>query len=487
MKGNKNKTLLQLNKNVVSNIKGFQLDAYLVALEGWRRGLTLKWYKDETELCTLSRLNSSTSGKFFSLSSDSKTHYFFRSRGDKVINKAVRVCQDKEKTKELLDKKNLPVPLGKTFKVNDENEMIKYAEKIGFPVVIKPVSGSMGKGVFTDIKNEADLKQILTNLKSTLKYSNYMIEKYYTGQEYRVYVVGGKVIGAINRLPANITGDGVNTIEGLIKIKNKTRKKNPYLQRKPIKVDYEVNQKLENLGYNLETVPKKGETVFLRNISNLSTGGDSISATYELTDEVKKVAVNSLKALPSIPQGGVDVIVDPVDKRKCVVLEINATAEISFHPFPLEGNPQDVPGAIVDYYFPETIGKEKSIFYFDFPSILEPLKSWAANEIEVAQALQGEIFGKKYIAEGKVVKVGYMNRIRRHALERNLYGFAKQVGDNKIEITVYGTDKEILDDFYDICKKGSKKSVVKKLTVEDITVGRNIKMGFDIISKKKKK
>ncbi len=58
--------------------------------------------------------------------------------------------------------------------------------------------------------------------------------------------------------------------------------------------------------------------------------------------------MNSLKALPSIPQGGVDVIVDPVDKRKCVVLEINATAEISFHPFPLEGNPQDVPGAIVD-------------------------------------------------------------------------------------------------------------------------------------------
>lgn len=46
---------------------------------------------------------------------------------------------------------------------------------------------------------------------------------------------------------------------------------------------------------------------------------------------------------------------------------------------------------------------------------MEPLKSWAANEIEVAQALQGEIFGKKYIAEGKVVKVGYMNRIRRHA------------------------------------------------------------------------
>ncbi len=102
--------LPHLNKRIVSNIKGFKLDAYLVALEGWRRGLTLKWYKDETELCTLDRLNSSTSGKFFSLSSDSKTHYFFRSRGDKVINKAVRVCQDKEKTKELLDKKNLPVP-----------------------------------------------------------------------------------------------------------------------------------------------------------------------------------------------------------------------------------------------------------------------------------------------------------------------------------------------------------------------------------------
>lgn len=475
-------TLHHLNKEVVSDIKGFQLDAYLIALEGWRRGLILKWYKDETEQCTLHRLNSSTHGKFFSLSSDKRTHYFFRSRGDMVSNEAVRLCQNKEKTKQYLAKRKVPVPLGEVFKIKDRNAIITYAKKIGFPVIVKPVSGSMGKGVFTDIKSADELKEVLSILKSTLKYTNYLVEKFYPGQEYRVYVVGDQVIGAMNRLPANITGNGTNTISELIEMKNKARKKNPYLQRKPIKVDYEISQTLKTKGYQLDTVLEKGEIIYLRNISNLSAGGDPISASHELSNKVKKVAVKALKALPSIPQGGVDIIVDPLNNKKCVVLEINATAEISFHPFPLEGEPQDVPAAIIDYYFPETTKNKKTSFYFDFPSILEPLKSWVTDEIKVSQPIEGEVYGKRYVVEGKVVKVGYMNRMKREALQRNLYGYAKQIDKSKIEMIIYGTDRDELEAFYKICKKGSKKSKVTNVVSEDLVINEPIKMGFDVIS-----
>lgn len=94
-----------------------------------------------------------------------------------------------------------------------------------------------------------------------------------------------------------------------------------------------------------------------------------------MTDEVKQIAVDALKALPSLPHAGLDIIVNPEDNRKGVVLEINGTAEIGFHLFPLEGKAKDVPGAIMDYYFPETIGKEKSNFYFDYLCMLEPLKN----------------------------------------------------------------------------------------------------------------
>src|SRR5699024_12201081 len=94
---------------------------------------------------------------------------------------------------------------------------------------------------------------------------------------------------------------------------------------------------LKYAGDALKSMPKSQEMIFLTNKSNLSAGGDPIAA--ELSEEVQQVAVTALKALPSIPHGGVDVIVDPTDKTKCVVLEINATAEISFHSFTLEGKP----------------------------------------------------------------------------------------------------------------------------------------------------
>lgn len=327
-----------ISEEVVKGIRGFKLDSYLIALEGWRRGLNLTWYKDESGLFTMNKYNlSSTLGNFYSLNSKSKKHHFFRSQGDKVDIETVGICKNKEKTKRLLKGRNIPVPEGQIYDIKDDIGITSYANKIGYPVVIKPLTGSMGQGVFTDIKNELELRNIISLLKTKYKYKKYIIEKHYIGKEYRVYVVGNKVVGAINRIPANIRGDGQHSIKELIKLKNKWRKRNPYLARKPIKIDYEIKQTIKNEGYNLDSVLEKGKTLYLRKISNLSAGGDSISATDELSKKVKRIAVKSLKALPSIPHAGVDIIVDPENKHKCVVLEINATAEISFHVFPQKG------------------------------------------------------------------------------------------------------------------------------------------------------
>lgn len=485
MKNDQVKLFDNLTHEVVSDIHGFKLCSYLVALEGWRRGLSLKFYKDETDLCKLDRLNSSTHGKFFSLRSNQKTHYFFRSRGDLVANKTVRICQNKEKTKNLLEKGNVPIPLGKEFDIKNEEDIISYAESIGYPVVLKPLNGSMGKGVYMDINNKEQLADAIENARTTYRYTNYLLEKFYPGKEYRVYVVGDKVIGATNRIPANIIGDGRSTIEELIEVKNKERKENPYLAPKPIKIDYEVENSLKKTGYKLDSIPQKNETVFLREKSNLSAGGEPIEATDELTEEVQQIAVNALKALPSIPHAGVDIIVNPEDPNKGVVLEINATAEIGFHSFPLKGEAKDVPGAIIDYYFPETIGKEKSNFYFDYNSILEPLKTWAAEEILIPKPPLGEVYGKKYMVTGKLHRVGYMNWIRRQALRRNLLGYVRKISRNEVEVVVYSNDKEKVDQFVELCKKGSKKSKVDHVTEQEINLNdqQPQKIGFELIMK----
>lgn len=486
--GNEKVFLLpKLTKEVVSNITGFQLCAYLVALEGWRRGLKLKWYKDETEQFNLYKIESSTHGKFFSLSTDKKKHYFFRSRGDKVLNKTANVCQDKEKTKEILTNEGVPVPQGKVYRISEVEDIIKYTDEIGFPLIIKPLKGSMGKGVHTNINNKNQLRGILDNLASEYNYSKYIIEKHYHGNEYRVYVVGDNVVGATNRIPANVVGDGENSIMNLIKKKNKERKKNPYLASKPIKVDYEVTNLLKEIGYDINSIPKKDEKVYLREISNLSAGGEPIDATDELTAEVKQIAVNALKSLRSIPHAGVDIIVDAISKKNGVVLEINATAEIGFHLFPLEGSARDIPAAIIDYYFPETINDQRSNFYFDYKSILEPLKTWSTDSVEVSASPIGLIYGKKIIVSGKVQKVGYMTWIRVQALRRKMSGYAKGFQNGDIEVVILSENLESLEKFESTCYKGSNRSKVEHVVTKELQMDRPFKLGFEIKTNPKDK
>src|SRR5699024_2962378 len=474
---------------VVKGIKGFNLCSFLVANEGWRRGLNLRWYHDESSECKLRRLNSSILGNFFSLDDGENKHYFNRSSGDKVSNSSVLLVQDKNKTKKQLKEKNISIPLGKEFDINSDKKIIEYAESIGYPVVIKPVSGSMGRGVFVNIQNSQQLSEIIKHYHENIKYKNILLEKYYKGKEYRFYVVGNRVVSAINRIPANIIGDGEKTIDELIRLKNIEREKNPYLASKPIKVDYEIEQLLKKQSVDFNYVPNRNEQIFLRELSKLSAGGDPIDCTNEISDEIKQLAVDGLKALPAIPHAGVDIIINPDDPTKGVILEVNATAEISFHSFPLAGNPHDVPAAIIDYYFPDSVQNEKSRFFFDYKSLLEPLKTLSANFIETYPAPMGKLVGVRFDVVGKLNKVGYMKWIRRQALIEGHHGYVKKLSSDKMSVFVYGTDLEKLKQFYKKCKKGSKKSRVEnvEMKVLDVSENKHIQVGFRIYTGKKSK
>mgnify|MGYP001434132646 CR=1 FL=1 len=184
---------------------------------------------------------------------------------------------------------------------------------------------------------------------------------------------------------------------------------------------------LKDRGYSLDSVPDKEEQVFLRQKSNLSQGGDPLEATHELSPEVKQLAVNALKALPSIGHAGIDIIINPNNEREGTVIEINSKAEIAFHLYPLSGEPKDVPAAIIDYYFPETINKYKSTAYFDYLSALEPLKNWTVEELTISQPPAKPVYKQTFLVKGKVQRVGYMTHIRREALKHNLYGQAKKI------------------------------------------------------------
>ena len=109
-------SLPQLTNDIVRNARKTRLDAFAVALEGWRRGLKLKWYtKDSDHFKDMIIFGVNPPGRLFSLSSDKKTHYFFRTRGDLVTNEAVEIGSEKDDTKIYLEKAGVPGPKGKAL------------------------------------------------------------------------------------------------------------------------------------------------------------------------------------------------------------------------------------------------------------------------------------------------------------------------------------------------------------------------------------
>src|SRR5699024_658111 len=215
--------------------------------------------------------------------------------GDKVSKESLKLTGNKDLAKELFSKHGVPVPAGKRFKKDIQNEeIIFYANKLGFPLVLKPTNGYQGKGVIANIRDINHLRDSLIHVREVLNYPDVLIEQYIPGEEYRVFVVEDNVVAAINRIPANIVGDGVNTVKELIKIKNKERKKNPRLYSCLINIDYEVKSFVERSGLTFEDVPEEGERIFLSQNYNIYTDGDSVDVLEELSDDIKQIAINSL-------------------------------------------------------------------------------------------------------------------------------------------------------------------------------------------------
>src|SRR5690625_593015 len=475
--------LPHLSPEVISEKEGNYLDAYVVALEGWRRGLTLRWHvKDSEKFSDMKTWFVDKPGQLFSLHSKDKAHYFFRTRGDKVPNEAVEQGMDKDATKQILSEKEIPVPEGKQFeRGTDMTEMLEYAKEIGYPVVVKPSDGSFGRGVLSDIRTEGELEHSLDYLKTEYNPELIIIEKYIPGKDYRLYVVDHEVVGAIWRVPPNVTGDGINSIESLIEIKNNERNLNPRLVSCPIKVNQELIEYIGRSNYKLESIPPEGELIYLSDISNISIGGDPIDVYDELSDGVKEIAVQALHAIPGLVQGAVDLMVqeDEEGKEKAYVIELNPTSQLGGILFPIKGKSRDVPAAIIDYYFPETkdIKTEKEKLYFDFYDVLEPLISRQATVSTVSQSPVGKIYMKQYKVIGDVQDLGYHLGLRKQAFERGLHGYVQNVDDDAIHIVVGGTDKEMVDDFKEGITEDEERATVLEIQEEDYH--GYLKVGFD--------
>lgn len=467
-----------LTKEMLAGVRRFNIDAYLVALEGWRRGLSLKLYEHHTDKTDLKRIGFDPVGKLFSLTSEDQTHFFYRTRGDKVANEAVDIGTDKVVTKQYLEKSNVPAPAG--FHFNSAAPMDSVIESVfqqAGPFVLKPTFGSLGKGVTTNIRTEAMFRENLAYIQSNFDYTDFLVEQHISGEDMRVYVVGDEVVAATRRTPANVTGDGSKTIEELINDKNEIRKENPHTSTRLIKIDDRMREYLSTQNLQVADIPEAGQLVYLKGESNMSAGGDSVDVTNHLRPGVKNVAINAVKAIPGLIHAGVDMI---VSADTASVIEINVTAGSALHVFPMHGKHQNIAEKIIDYYFPETKDTVTSNqLYFNYKSILQQFRSNAIKEIEITDAPVGELYAKRYVISGEAQQVGYRIWAENQAVRSGLHGYTRNLNNGNVVVVVASTDKEKVDAFKDICYEGPKRAKVEH--IKEFDWNSRICIGFEIM------
>jgi cyanophycin synthetase len=271
----------------------------------------------------------------------------------KTSSIAVDIACNKEQTKRMLDLASIPVANGGI--VVDNDDLDEVIRKIGYPIVIKPLDGNHGKGASINVKNIEDAREGLEYAK---KYSHRVIvEKFITGFDFRVLIIDNKLVAAAKREPAHVVGNGKDTIQHLINVTNEDPKRgygheNVLTQ---IDVDRDTTDLLEKLNYTLETVPKAGETVYLKSTANLSTGGTSVDVTDMMHPE-NIFLCERISRVIGLDICGVDIMAEnltqPLKENGGCILEVNAAPGFRMHLAPSEGLPRNVAAPVIDMLYP---------------------------------------------------------------------------------------------------------------------------------------
>ncbi len=266
---------------------------------------------------------------------------------------AVDIASNKDETKRLLEEQAIPVAKGITISsVAGVDEAIR---KVGFPLVFKPLDGNHGRGISINIR---DKEAAIAAYEHAAKISRKVIvERFITGYDFRVLVIDNKMVAAALRDPAHVMGDGHSTIQELIDLEN-TNPKRGYGHENVltlISVDRDTLDLLDKKGYTLETVPAKGEKLFVKSTANLSTGGTSVDVTDHVHPQNVFICERISKII-GLDICGIDIMAqnlsEPLNDTGGVILEVNAAPGFRMHIAPSEGLPRNVAGHVIDMLYP---------------------------------------------------------------------------------------------------------------------------------------
>lgn len=272
-------------------------------------------------------------------------------------------CNNKKITSNLLQQAGITVPRG--FRIRRESDgdfldtVFEYLKK---PLVVKPSNGSWGDEVSVNITTKKKYLEAieLAFSNSNKKHAGVIIEEMFAGNEYRILLSREKVIGILNRIPANVVGDGESSIKRLIATRNKEDirgTKGSDKSHLKICIDKSLHDYLTEQGLNISTVPKKGKQIFVRKVSNVSQGGEAIDCTDIAHPSVIKIALKAIRTIPGLSFAGIDFMTKDISKKQTknsyVIIEINDTPGFDIHDYPYKGKNRHAAREFLYLIFPE--------------------------------------------------------------------------------------------------------------------------------------
>ncbi len=276
------------------------------------------------------------------------------SRTSTTSGTAMDIAGNKELTNRLLRDLGIPSPRGIT--VSDEDEAVRQAARIGYPVVLKPTDGNHGRGVGVDLADEQAVRSHFAVARAASRSGSVIVEQMIRGKDFRVLAINNEVVAVAERVSAHVVGDGVNTVEDLIKLTNA----NPLRgvgHEKPltrISIDSHVQETLADQNLTLGDVPAAGRFVQLKQTGNLSTGGMAIDRTDEVHPDNVEIALEAAMSV-GLDIAGIDFVTPDITRSVNEVgggiIEINAAPGFRMHTHPTEGLPRQVGRAVVDMLF----------------------------------------------------------------------------------------------------------------------------------------
>lgn len=288
----------------------------------------------------------SESQNILKITNDQKSQYVIQATKTNLDGYAsVLLMNDKYMTKKILDEHNVSVPQGLKL----SRESIR-PENFDHPVVVKPLDTNFGLGIsICSGSNSEELNDAIAN---AFGYSDeIIIERYISGQEYRLLVIDDQVVSIVTRKNANVIGDGHQSVAQLIEQKNKSSLRGVGYKTplEKIIIDDDLVRVITNQGYNLNSIIPATVKVLLRDTSNVSQGGDSHEVYDLIPDKYKQEAVKAAKAL-GVKICGVDMIID-FENKDHAIIEVNFNPAIHMHMYPYKGRGKNVAAKVLDALF----------------------------------------------------------------------------------------------------------------------------------------